>query len=350
MEQILMHELAHLERMDPWMRFLQRLVEALLFFQPVALWCGRRLDLEREIACDDRVIALSANCRSYAKLLTFIAELAYSNDSIEFATGVIQTKSQLTRRIEMMLNRNRNRTLAVSRFIVVAVAACMAGMIFFFSQISPLVAVTQEPLEMQEARNDLNQAINQVQSAEKELWAAADVESDSNRIDAAAQSMESARREVERAREQMRWARERARAKSAEQLLLAQELNLQSRHLQLQAEIRQKLDQLKAYENELLLHQRRLIESERALHSAKECPVLPEMMPSAPAPPAIPQPELTPIPESGPIPLMTPRPQVPGIKIPSHEKPVLAPKPIQLPEIPAAPELSEMPNSETVEE
>ena len=57
LEQILLHELAHLARRDDWMQLGQRLTQAVLFFHPAVHWLSRRLNLERELACDDWVVS-----------------------------------------------------------------------------------------------------------------------------------------------------------------------------------------------------------------------------------------------------------------------------------------------------
>ena len=54
---IFLHELAHVRRWDDWTKLLQRIVESVLFFHPAVRWIGRRLDLEREIACDDWAVS-----------------------------------------------------------------------------------------------------------------------------------------------------------------------------------------------------------------------------------------------------------------------------------------------------
>ncbi len=55
---IVLHELAHLRRRDDWTNLAQKVVKALLFFHPGVWWIERRLSLDREMACDDAVLAL----------------------------------------------------------------------------------------------------------------------------------------------------------------------------------------------------------------------------------------------------------------------------------------------------
>ena len=76
---ILSHELAHIRRYDLIVNLLQRVVEALLFFHPVAWWISRRISVERENCCDD-VAAACMGRLPYAGALLQMAELCIGND------------------------------------------------------------------------------------------------------------------------------------------------------------------------------------------------------------------------------------------------------------------------------
>ena len=54
---ILLHEFAHLRRGDDWTNLIQKVVRALFFFHPAVWWIESRLSVEREMACDDAVLA-----------------------------------------------------------------------------------------------------------------------------------------------------------------------------------------------------------------------------------------------------------------------------------------------------
>jgi len=71
---ILLHELAHLRRWDDWTNLAQKLLRAVFFFHPAVLWVESRLSLEREMACDDLVVAQTANPHAYAQCLVSLAE------------------------------------------------------------------------------------------------------------------------------------------------------------------------------------------------------------------------------------------------------------------------------------
>src|SRR5271166_807759 len=68
LNQILLHELAHLRRYDDWTNLAQKLVKALFFFHPAVWWIEKQVALEREMACDDAVLA-ETSPRAYAECL-----------------------------------------------------------------------------------------------------------------------------------------------------------------------------------------------------------------------------------------------------------------------------------------
>ena len=73
-DQISLHELAHLRRADDWTNSFQRVAIALLGWNPAAIFVSQQLDLEREVACDDWVLSLTGTVRPYALCLTKMAE------------------------------------------------------------------------------------------------------------------------------------------------------------------------------------------------------------------------------------------------------------------------------------
>jgi hypothetical protein len=114
LERILRHELAHVKRGDDWTNLLQQGIRASLFFHPGVWWLSRRLTVDREIACDDFVLAASRSRRDYALLLTDFASRTRGR-SWAAAPGAWSSKHQLKERISMILDSKRNASTHVSR-------------------------------------------------------------------------------------------------------------------------------------------------------------------------------------------------------------------------------------------
>ncbi|HEY2015945.1 MAG TPA: GWxTD domain-containing protein [Bryobacteraceae bacterium] len=69
LESILVHELAHIRRRDYLVNLLQSFVESLLFYHPAVWWVSGLVRGERENCCDDVVVELKGDPRSYAAAL-----------------------------------------------------------------------------------------------------------------------------------------------------------------------------------------------------------------------------------------------------------------------------------------
>jgi beta-lactamase regulating signal transducer with metallopeptidase domain len=133
-EQILRHELAHVQRGDDWANLIQHCIQAAFFFHPAVWWISRRLVLEREIACDDHVLEQGGRRRAYALLL---AELAHRITRCPPwpVPGAFSNKSQLTQRINMILDTRRNTSprLAKTRLGFIMSAAAVLAVLALYS-------------------------------------------------------------------------------------------------------------------------------------------------------------------------------------------------------------------------
>jgi beta-lactamase regulating signal transducer with metallopeptidase domain len=106
-DRFVLHELAHLERRDDWTAVFERIAQIVLFFNPAVHVIARRLDLEREIACDDRVVTATSDVRSYAVGLTRMAESTKWPHNAIAAPAIFVTRKQLSLRVEELLARRR---------------------------------------------------------------------------------------------------------------------------------------------------------------------------------------------------------------------------------------------------
>ena len=74
LEVVIAHELAHIQRLDPFVNVFQVCVETLLFYHPAIWWLNKKIRAEREHCCDDTAVALCGNAIEYARALTLMEE------------------------------------------------------------------------------------------------------------------------------------------------------------------------------------------------------------------------------------------------------------------------------------
>ena len=105
---ILRHELAHIMRRDHLVSLFQSVLGAFLFFHPMLRYACHQLSLERELACDDRVLGLGTEPKAYAEAILKAVERSFLTDVVHQAAS-FSSRRTLERRIEMILNTNRMR-------------------------------------------------------------------------------------------------------------------------------------------------------------------------------------------------------------------------------------------------
>ncbi len=139
-ESVIAHELAHIKRWDYLTNLLQRTVEACLCFNPAVWLIGKQLAIERELACDDWAVK-TCEPRRYASCLTKLVELLSESKPLAAAAGILFGKHVITRRVEMILNRDRNATTAVSKPALVYSIGLALLIVSVCCLISPVIAV-----------------------------------------------------------------------------------------------------------------------------------------------------------------------------------------------------------------
>lgn len=144
--QVLIHELAHIRRWDDWTNFVQKLAEAVFFFNPAVLWIARRLNLEREIACDDWVVSMTGAARSYAACLARLIGLGACARGTQLAHGAVTRKRQISHRIESLMSRKRKDNPRSSPAGVLAISGVLAVLAVLAAHFAP-VAVAEPAMD-----------------------------------------------------------------------------------------------------------------------------------------------------------------------------------------------------------
>jgi len=122
---VLSHELAHLRRFDHLIVVFQRLLEALFFFHPAVWFLSRRLDQEREKACDDLVVQAGHKRADYAEALVKIA--GHHLPTLALAAA---KNTHLKARIFRILNHPQPTTVRVNRGGWLTIAAAIFALGF----------------------------------------------------------------------------------------------------------------------------------------------------------------------------------------------------------------------------
>lgn len=134
---VVLHELGHLRRWDDWTNLAQKVLHAILFFHPAMWWIGSRLTLEREMACDDLVLAKTNDARGYAECLVSVAEKSVIRSGMGLALAAVTRMRQTALRLAKILDGNRRNETRVSK-----PAIAMAGAV----SLAALVALPYTPV------------------------------------------------------------------------------------------------------------------------------------------------------------------------------------------------------------
>ncbi len=127
LDYVLLHELAHVARRDDWTNLIGRLASAVFVLHPVAGWVLHRIEREREIACDDWVVAATGSAFKYAATLARMFEYCRKLRPELLATGMAHRSSNLRERIEILLRPRLELSPGASLLRVsMCIAACLA--------------------------------------------------------------------------------------------------------------------------------------------------------------------------------------------------------------------------------
>ncbi len=126
LQSVIAHELAHIQRLDPFVNLFQISVEALLFYHPAVWWLNQRIRAEREHCCDDVAVSLCGNPVEYARALTLMEEWRNAP-----ALAMAANRGPLSERIFRVLGRRSlgagTRGIGLSGGLLCLTAALVAG-------------------------------------------------------------------------------------------------------------------------------------------------------------------------------------------------------------------------------
>ncbi len=142
LDQIVLHEYAHIQRRDDLAIVAQRIISAVAGLHPAVWWLDRALTIDREVACDDWVVTYAGARTRYARCLVELASSARSRRR-SLAPGALFSRSQLSIRVAALLDSRRSVALVPSRAtFLVALPAVLVLVVACVSM--PLVGVARE--------------------------------------------------------------------------------------------------------------------------------------------------------------------------------------------------------------
>jgi len=142
LEQVLLHELAHIKRRDPFIAGLQAVVSIFLFWHPGVNYVNTKIRYEREIASDDWVVDIgagqgNANVKAYAYSIVGIAESLSGQSHFAHSVACVNKSLGLQERIRILLDRGVDHSTSVNLMPNVWVASLAIGFMVFSSTLLP---------------------------------------------------------------------------------------------------------------------------------------------------------------------------------------------------------------------
>lgn len=131
LESILAHELAHLERRDPFWLALARIVEAIFFFQPLNRVARRRLQESAEFASDAWAAARIARPLDLAHCLARVAEWTIAAPRVPVPAMAERRGPVLVRRVERLATGRLAPEATPGTRVRLAAAAALVALVLF---------------------------------------------------------------------------------------------------------------------------------------------------------------------------------------------------------------------------
>jgi beta-lactamase regulating signal transducer with metallopeptidase domain len=173
---LLVHELAHVRRGDPWVRLVEWLVLGLYWWHPVAWWARRELREAEEQCCDAWVVwACEGAGRTYAQaLVQTVAFFSQARSPLPVVASGIGPVPRLRRRLTMIMRANTPKSLSWVGWLAVL------GLAFLLLPLAPVQGQQPEPSSQEDAVKkrvtEYQRALEALARAQAEEKQAADYE------------------------------------------------------------------------------------------------------------------------------------------------------------------------------
>lgn len=141
---ILLHELAHVERRDCLTQLVAQLACAVYWFNPLVWIAAHRMRVEREFACDDRVLCAGSAASDYAANLLDVARSLHAPFFTSQTAIAMARPSQIFGRLLAVLDPTRNRS-RIARPLGTFLAAGALAVVIPLASIAPGAEAATSP-------------------------------------------------------------------------------------------------------------------------------------------------------------------------------------------------------------
>ncbi len=140
LEMLVAHELMHVRRWDYAFNILQSIIEAVLFFHPAVWWVSKWARDDRELCCDEGVVARIGDAHGYASALLALAHHHHPASSPALAA----TGGSLMNRIKTLLNPRPKTSIFSLGAVLLALGAGAAFAVTLKASSVPTVPASEE--------------------------------------------------------------------------------------------------------------------------------------------------------------------------------------------------------------
>ena len=133
-EAILLHELAHIRRMDYFVNLLQSFAEILFFFNPAVLWLSSLIREERESCCDDIAVEQTSSKKEFIHALVSFQE--YSEPGLRCALAFPGSGNHLLKRVKRIVHQDDKRLSGQEKWFLLICLLIAGGLTMAFSRVA----------------------------------------------------------------------------------------------------------------------------------------------------------------------------------------------------------------------
>jgi D-alanyl-D-alanine endopeptidase (penicillin-binding protein 7) len=146
LDALILHELAHIRRLDTVTNILLVAVETVLFYHPAVWWVSRRVRIEREHCCDDFAVSACGDAAMYVEALTSL-ETWKSTASLALAANGGRLKDRVARLLDAPVQSPRFSLSAVTGLALLGLVAASVAMAAPSSRGKDLGATDIRPIQ-----------------------------------------------------------------------------------------------------------------------------------------------------------------------------------------------------------